>query len=347
MSKNFDCVCGNMDILMYNNTVKKIKDVKKGDVVYSVQFSGDGYRYVKGEVTGLNRRKGKAVKITLADGRRLICSPNHQWLTQSGWHFTYDDETLSPGKVYLKEDTKMFGFTGKIPKIVTETKHYMEGYFLGAEVFGKNLVGFKGGEMAEFVLQNAETTTRMYNYLLYLGADVTLEDCFAHDKVTNEYYVTKKMNISYKDLLALSVKYGKNLEKEEFLRGFVAGAYDSDGTANPIVKNVNTSKKEYLEIVKNGVELFGFEFSYDSKKRMATLLGGPSELLRFYNIYNPITSYKLENVDITHLHKERIKVASIEEVKCDELVELTVSSRSFIANGIVSHNCTTGMVKEV
>ena len=84
MSKNFDFVCGNMDILMYNNTVKKIKDVKKGDAVYSVQFSGDGYRYVKGEVTGLNRRKGKAVKITLADGRRLICSPNHQWLTQSG-----------------------------------------------------------------------------------------------------------------------------------------------------------------------------------------------------------------------------------------------------------------------
>ena len=67
MGKAFDSVDGNMDILMYNNTVKKIKDVRKGDTVFSVRYDGEAYQYVKGEVTSVNKRKGKAVKITLND----------------------------------------------------------------------------------------------------------------------------------------------------------------------------------------------------------------------------------------------------------------------------------------
>ena len=70
MGKAFDSVDGNMDILMYNNTVKKIKDVRKGDTVFSVRYDGEAYQYVKGEVTSINKRKGKAVKITLNDGIR-------------------------------------------------------------------------------------------------------------------------------------------------------------------------------------------------------------------------------------------------------------------------------------
>ena len=46
MGKEFDCVCGNMYVLMYDNTVKKIKDLKKGEFIYSVhrhqQAQGQG-----------------------------------------------------------------------------------------------------------------------------------------------------------------------------------------------------------------------------------------------------------------------------------------------------------------
>ena len=347
MNKVFDCVDGNMDILMYNNTVKRIKEVKKGDAIYAVQYDGEDYRYIKAEVTSVNKRKGRAVKITLSDGRSLISSPNHQWLTKGGWFFSYDDETLSPGKLYLKENMKMSGITGSMLKSYPETKLYMQGYFVGTEIYGKNLTSFKGGEMAEFVLQEPEVTTRMYNYLLFFGADVTLEDCFARDKSTNEYYITKKLNLPYKQMISLSEKFSKNQEKEEFLRGFVAGVYDSDGTVNPIVKSVNSSKRQFLEIMQKGLDMYGFEYDFDSREMTASLLGGPSELLRFYYIYTPVNTCKLENVAITDRFPDRTRVVSIEEVRCDDLVEVNTTARNFIANGIVSHNCTTGMVKEV
>lgn len=41
MNRFFDCVDGNMVILMYDNTIKKIKDVKVGDEVYAVKYDGD------------------------------------------------------------------------------------------------------------------------------------------------------------------------------------------------------------------------------------------------------------------------------------------------------------------
>jgi hypothetical protein len=347
MGRSFDCVDGNMNVLMYNNTVRKIRDLKIGDNVYSVQYNGNGYQYIKSTVTGINKRKGKAVKITLSDGRSLISSPNHQWLTQQGWLFTVDDSTLCSGKLFLAPGIKMSGFTGKLSGTYKQTRHYMQGYFVGTEIYGRNLTTLKGGELAEFVLQEAKVTMRMYNYLLYFQADAAIEDCFAHDNNTNEYYITKKLSLPYEQVIALSEKFSKNQAKEEFIRGFVAGVYDSDGSASPFVKNVNSTKRQFLDIVKSGLELYGFEFTYNSQERSATLLGGPSELLRFYYIFDPVTACKVENLEIEDKHHDRIKVVSIEEVHCDDMVEVTTTGRNFIANGIVSHNCYTGFVKEV
>lgn len=85
------------------------------------------------------------------------------------------------------------------------------------EIYGKNLVQFRSGEVAEFVFVEEEVTRRIYNYLLYFGVDATMEDYFAHNNDTNEFYVTKKLNIPYKQLISFSKKFGKNKDKEEYL----------------------------------------------------------------------------------------------------------------------------------
>ena len=345
--KTFDCVDGNMNILMYNNTVKKIKDVKKGDTVYSVRYNGDKYQYFKSEVVAANKRRSNAVKITLNDGRILICSPTHQWLTKMGWMFTFDDDSLGIGKFFLKEDIKMSGITGEISDKYTESKLYMQGYFVGSHINCKNLVGFKGGETASLVLQESDVTSRLYNYLIYLGADATIEYCFAHDNDTNEYYVTPKLSIPYSQLISMAERFSKNRDKEDFLRGFVAGAYDAEGSENPLVKRVRSCKRDFLELMKKGLKLYNFEYIYDSQEMTASLVGGPSELLRFYNIFIPVTISRIENYEITYTNPDSLKVVSVEETKCDDMIEIITTGRNFIANGVISHNCTTGLVKEV
>ena len=90
-----------------------------------------------------------------------------------------------------------------------------------------------------------------------------------------------------------------------------------------------------------GLKMFDFEYFYDSQEMTTELMGGPFELVRFYNVFKPVSVCRLENKS-----SDNIKIVSIEEVECGELVEVITSARNFIANGIVSHNCTTGLLKE-
>ena len=346
MLKKFDCVDGNMDILMYNNTTKKIKDIKVGDAIYAVKYNGFEYNFVKSEILSINKRKGKAVKITLSDGREIVSSYNHQWLTKQGWHFAYDDGTLDGKKYYLNEDIKMFGLPNNIKDIYEENENYMAGYITGAQVYGKNLVDLKCGKNAEFAFMDSRITTRIYNYLLYFDVNVQIINYFAHAKDTNEYYITNKILIPYKELIKFSKECEKYSEESDFLRGFVAGAYDSDGMENPFIKNVNNNRKNYLAVMDKGLKMFDFEYFYDSQEMTTELMGGPFELVRFYNIFKPISVCRLENIKLENKSSDNIKVVSIEEVECSELVEVITSARNFIANGIVSHNCTTGLLKE-
>ena len=346
MSRNFDCIDGNMNVLMYNNTVKKVRDLKADDEIYAVSYDGEELRYIKSKILGAHKRKSNAVKITLCDNRSLICSPYHQWLTKAGWHFSYDDGSIQENVFYIKNDMKMVGFSKLAPGIYEESKLYMAGYIISVEVYGRNLIPFHSGEYADFVFRQEQVLKRVYNYFLYFGIDVVLEDFFAHDTDTNEYFSTRKLRVSYKDLIKFSEKYSKYKDDVEFLRGFVAGSYDSDGSNNPITKNVGSPKKEFLHIMKNGLELFGFEYSYNSEFMEASLMGGITELIRFYGIFKPANIFAVENLPVRSRGVGNIAIVNIEKIKSEDMFEIITSSRSFIVNGIVSHDCNICIARE-
>lgn len=347
MNRNFDCVDGNMDVLMYNNTLKKVRDLKNNDEIYAISYDGVELRYIKAKILGVNKRKSSAVKITLCDTRSIICSPCHQWLTRAGWHFSYDNGSIHENAFYIKNDMKMVGFSKQLMGVYEQSKLYMAGYIISVEIYGRNLIAFHSGEYADFVFRNEEVLNRVYNFFLYFGIDVVLEDFFAHDSDTNEYFSTQKLRVSYKDMIRFSEKYSKYKDETEFLRGFVAGAYDADGSINPITKNIASPNKEFLHIVKNGLEKFDFEYSYNSEFMQAAIMGGVTELIRFYNIFKPVNIFAVENLPVRSRGVGNIAIANIEKTKDDDLFEIITSSRSFIVNGIVSHDCTTGICGEV
>ncbi|ADL35018.1 hypothetical protein bpr_I2285 [Butyrivibrio proteoclasticus B316] len=339
MKKICDCVDGNMDVLMYDNTIKKVRDLCKDDIVYSVSYDGEDLTFTRGTILEVNRRKSSAVRITLSDGRILISSPCHQWLSQSGWLLTYDDSEASNSFLFLQENTYMQGIYRNIPLNIKESKLYMAGYLIGVEVFGKSLVPLRGGEYADFVSPDIEVTRRVYNYYKYFGVETSLSDFCATNLDTNEIFATKKLKASYKDVLKLSEKYVVNKENEEFRRGFVAGLYDSAGTVNPIKKSLKSLKKDFLEILEKGLKQYDFDYSYRSEFWEGALLGGAPELIRFYNIFKPVNKLPVENIEASNIHQENNRIVSIEEIRSDNLYEIVTTSRNFIANGIVTHDC--------
>ena len=344
MNRNFDCIDGNMDVLMYDNTTKKVRDLKRDDAVYAISYDGEDFRYIKGNVLEIHKRKTGAIRVTLGDGRSLVSSPGHQWLTQAGWQFAFDNGAIKENVIYLAKDTKMFGFAVNLAENYRETKLYMAGYIISLEIYGRSLVPLHTGEYADYVLVDREVAKRLYHFLTYFGIDVTLSDVFANDKYTNEYIETKKIRASYKDLIRFSEKYAKYREEPEFIRGFLAGVYDSDGTTNPITKSISSPRHEYLDVLRKGMELYDFQYSYNSEFMEVSLMGGPTELIRFYYIFTPVCTRPVENLTVRNRRLDNIRIVNIEEIKSDDLFEVTTTSRNFFANGIVCHDCITGLV---
>jgi hypothetical protein len=345
MNRYFDCIDGNMDVLLYDNTTKKVRDLKSGDLVYSVRYDGEDLKYTRGTVLEINKKRCKAVKILLADERVLICSPEHQWLTLSGWQFSHDNGFIKENAIFLEKDRKMFGFSKSIDDKYKETRQYMAGYVISMEIYARNLSSLKIGEYADYVLENAAVANRVYQYLTYFDINATISDAFAHDKYTNEYFKTKKISVPYKELLKFSEKFKKHKDEPEFVRGFVAGVYDSDTTVDPNLKTITSPKKEYLELLSKGMEQYEFEYSYNSERMEVSLIGGATELIRFYTIFTPVAKGSVENLSIRNRRLDNISVVSISEVKSDDLYEVTTTTRNFIVNGIASHDCIAGPIE--
>ncbi|MBO5623388.1 MAG: hypothetical protein J5959_17365, partial [Butyrivibrio sp.] len=198
---------------------------------------------------------------------------------------------------------------------------------------------------ADYVLENATVANRVYQYLTYFDVNATISDAFAHDKYTNEYFKTKKVSVPYKDLIKLSEKFKKHKDEPEFVRGFVAAVYDSDTTVDPNLKTITSPKKDYLELLSRGMEQYEFEYSYNSERMEVSLIGGATELIRFYTIFNPVAKGNVENLSIRNRRLDNISVENISEVKSDDLYEVTTTTRNFIVNGIASHDCIAGPIE--
>jgi hypothetical protein len=83
----------------------------------------------------LTRSNARVVEVTLSDGTSVRCTPDHKWLTESGWRFA---ESLLPGSRIQScwTDSRsigMGGFTGSGP--APTTIHAAESFFTG--LFGR------------------------------------------------------------------------------------------------------------------------------------------------------------------------------------------------------------------
>ena len=80
----YECVTGDTEVLMYDNTSKQIKDIKQGDFVKTL--SGDK------EVNFIKKYdNAKIVKLTLEDGTEIKCTGNHKFLIKPEWSENEED----------------------------------------------------------------------------------------------------------------------------------------------------------------------------------------------------------------------------------------------------------------
>jgi DNA repair photolyase len=79
------CVGGDTEILMADGTTCPIRELRAGDEVYGTLKRGGVRRLVRTRVKAHWQTLKPAFRIVLADGRSLVASADHRFLTPHGW----------------------------------------------------------------------------------------------------------------------------------------------------------------------------------------------------------------------------------------------------------------------
>src|SRR2546421_1558790 len=79
------CVSGNTDVAMANGGQRPIAELRTGDEIVGTQELNGIRSTVVTRVLAHWTTRQPAVRITLANGAELVCSPDHRFLTPSGW----------------------------------------------------------------------------------------------------------------------------------------------------------------------------------------------------------------------------------------------------------------------
>ena len=144
--------------------------------------------------------------------------------------------------------------------------------------------------------------------------------------------------------------------RPEFVRGFVSGFFDAEGSCDGNVLRMTNTNFVLLDRVCSYLELDGFAVVKEPIRersphrfngrvirstrpvRDIRLLGGKAEQIRFFSVFNPALTRKL----CVDGHVVGGAYADVEKVRpCGQakVYDLTTTTHTFIAEGLFSHNC--------
>lgn len=349
------CLRGDTLIQMADGAAKPIASVQVGESILGITFEGGrrawGTRITTTTILAkLETGKKPAYKVTLEDGTQVFCSADHRWLTERGWKYTFTDKWDPPRKTLTTNN-----YVRKVAgAIITppETPEYHLGYIAGM-IEGDGSIGIydyshkrrpSGKTMGvqhrfRLALKDELGLMRTKRYLELEGVTTNLDDFYAGNErhaPINAIQTTSPARVAkIKSLL-------HPVDNPEWLRGWLAGIFDAEGSHGREAFRISNSDERILQMTEKAFAAFDFVTVRDRPNSNGALciriIGGRSEELRFWQLCNPAISRKF-SLDGCALHGS-VKVASIEETGEEvDMFDITTGTENFIANGMVSHNC--------
>lgn len=348
------CVHPDTMVLMGDGSSKRIDDIVVGDEIYGITKQNTRYNaMVKSKVLAKADIYKEAYIISFSNGQSIISSSDHRFLTNRGWKYVTGAEQGRNRRPFLTTNNRMVGIARYSTSDFIETDDYRRGYLSGMirgdanfkEYHYKNNRNIYAFRLA---LKEKEGIERTRQYLAYFGIDVRDFDFPMIERATKEkvYHVAiRKSGIyNYNKIQAL---IDWNCENREWLRGFMAGIYDAEGGKGESKRMANSDQKIIDTYIKC-LETFGFEYVFDKPQKKKNKLlqvvrikGGLAESIRFVSICHPaiISKFDFTGCRLKNNGSE-IHVVSIERMpNSTRLVDIETSTGTFLANGIVAHNC--------
>jgi DNA repair photolyase len=317
------CLTGDTLVLMADSRPKPLAELRVGDLVYGTVRTGSYPRLVVTQVLAHWQSVKPAYRVTLDDGTELVASAEHRFLAERGWkHVT--GATSGPGRrPHLSVGTALIG-VGRFAPGPAGGAGYRRGYLCGAA--RRAPASPTGYEPA---VVDAEAVTRWRDYLAGFGIPARAATAARRDE---------RAAVAVADLVDRA-----DPTDDDWRKGYLAGAFDADGSYTGGVLRFTATDKETLDRLLACLRALGFD---PAVRRTAgtglavQVRGGLREHLRFLHLVDPAVRRRWTVTGRPLARDARVRVVAVEQLPVElPMYDITTGTGDFVANGIVSHNC--------
>jgi DNA repair photolyase len=347
------CIHGDSAVLMADGRTRAMRDLSVGDWIYGTERRGSYRRFTPTQVLDKWSSIKPAFAVTLEDGTELIASAEHRFLTARGWKHLVGSESGPLQRPHLTCGSRMLGPGGCIagPTVDADYKRgYLCGLIRGDGHLGSYSYSHRPGRTTDEVhvfrlaLTDREALDRANAYLAQLGV-ITDEFVFAkasgaHREVT-AIRTQKRANVEH----IREVVRWPLLPSVSWMKGFLAGIFDAEGSCSQGVWRVSNTDPEIIGWIKAALSRFHFDHvtevhSERNGLHTVRLRGGLSERMRFFLGTDPAITRKRVIDGAALKTKSELRVTSIRPLGMTmRLYDVTTGTGDFVANGVISHNC--------
>lgn len=282
------------------------------------------------EVTNVFHRKAKVVKVTTADGRSVICTPDHHWYTGRSGDLEYKPASTRNGRKMYRLRFEGMAHTDPGPD-------YMTGYIRA--VFAGDGTWTPQGAW-RLAMKDLEPMQRVARYLRELGMGSPDFKQYGKDMWQMYFQKADPVNVFVNDL---------DIDTREYWRGWLAGIYDAEGNTQARLSRKNPGALRISQYqdknpltydkIKRALRLFGF--GYISEKDAVRMFGGRLESVRFVQLVQPAIERKA-NPLIGSSFKgivEAHQIVSVEDAGEAMVASFTTTTHNYVSGGYLSRNC--------
>lgn len=328
------CFDGETKVLMGDWSTKPIRDVRQGDLV--VSYTGKTRSYKVSKVVDVTSHEAETISVQTENEDELICTPDHIFHTNHHKSRGIQKaEARNLEGLFIKRSKS--GDWWDTPEI---TDDYLKGYLMGAYAGDGGSSYYQGYHKLHWTVCNKEFADRIAKYLNYFGRNVTLSK--RKTKADRKVYRTGSILTNVEFILDYP-------ETDEQRRGYIAGFFDAEGTGTKNDLVIAQLDPKLLHRVKSMLKVFDFDTTLDTHapdKRNGNImhglrvLGGRSEVSRFFVIMNPAISRKNK----TRPSKAQLtatEVCSVKPAGTRQVYNIMTSQGNFFAGGYLVDQCDT------
>lgn len=339
------CCHVDQPVMLSNLRVKRSGDVKVGDVLLGFRrgeavthqptgnnkVTESSYRiWDETIVTKVFHRKAPGVKVMLANGESVICTPDHHWYTGRSGTLEYKPASTRKGRKLYRINMPL------LPESIF-TNDYMTGYIRGVCEGDGNWQPSKSWRIA---LKDVEILDRIKLFLNEMGYG---------EFALKEYGSNMAQLQIEKANPANDMINGFDIDTLEYWRGWLAGIYDAEGNTSMKLDRKQVSVLRICQYksenpltyqrIERALRYLGF--GYVSEPKCIRLWGGRLEAAKFCQEIQPVVKRK-SNPLLGSTFKGLVnsyQIVSIEPIGEIDVASFETTTHNYISGGYLSRNC--------